>query len=124
MLARRKPPRLKTEPEKQTVFHRHRKHVRGFVCIVPNCNTGDDIQFCHIRKGLPAGTPSWARPGQGIKSHDAFGFPGCVHHHMESHSIGETSFARKYNIDPLKEALDLAKSSPVLDVRQFARGLR
>lgn len=124
MLARRKPPRLKPEPDKQKVFHGHRKYVRGFVCIVPNCDTGDKIQFCHVRKGLPANTPSWARPGKGTKSHDAFGFPGCVRHHIEQGNIGESAFERKHGVNLLKEALDLARYSKDEDVRAFVREYR
>jgi hypothetical protein len=35
--------------------------------------------------------------------------------------IGEHTFARKYGIQPLKEALELARKSPVDEVRNFAR---
>ena len=38
--------------------------------------------------------------------------------------IGEFTFARKYGIQPLKEALDLARNSPVPEVREFVKGLK
>lgn len=125
MLARRKKPRHKEVP--QTSFPRHRKYVRGFVCIVPGCHTETSdrtIECCHVRKGLPAGTPSWARGGASMKPHDAFCFSGCQGHHAEQHRIGEASFERKYGVALLKEALALARQSTVSEVREFARNLQ
>ena len=59
-----------------------------------------------------------------MKPHDAFCFPGCHEHHAEQHRIGEHTFAKKYGINPLKEALDLARNSPCPEIREFVRGLR
>lgn len=121
MLARRKRPKLNQDAPR-TDYPRHRAYVRRHVCIVPGC---DGVpQFCHIRAGLPANTPSWARPGPGRKSYDAFGFPACPQHHpFDQHQHGEREFERRYGVNLLKEALDLARTSPVDEVRAFVKGL-
>lgn len=121
MLARRKPKPMTERP--QTVFPRHQKFVRGFVCIVPNCATGDKIQCCHVRVGLPWDTPDWARGGTQKKPHDCFTHPGCVTHHIEQGNIGEHTFAEKYGIDPLKESRALALASPDPEVRGIQEGI-
>ena len=119
MLARRKPPKMRADAPR-CEWPRHRKFVRSRVCIVPGCLDGP-IECCHVRAGLPASVPSYARGGIGKKPSDAFTFPGCQAHHAESHRIGEHTFAKKYGINPLKEALDLARNSPCPEVRRFAR---
>lgn len=121
MLKRRKPQRMTDRPE--TSFPAHRKWVRGHVCIVPGCDRSD-IECCHVRKGLPADTPNWARGGTARKPMDAFTFPACSCHHAQQHSIGEDTFASLHNIKPLAEALALAASSPVQEVREFRRLLK
>jgi hypothetical protein len=122
MLARRKPPRMRQDAP-QTVYKRHQAFVRRHVCIVPGCP--GKPQFCHVRSGLPASTPSWARAGKDMRPHDAFGFPACAEHHLfDQHRIGEPAFERKHGVSLLKEALDLARNSPCPEVREFARSLK
>lgn len=118
MLARRKKLRLNYAP--RTDYPKHRAFVRRHVCIVPDC-CAMTVECCHVRKGLPGNTPSWARPGKDMKPHDAFCYSGCPTHHAEQHRIGEETFARKYGVNLLKEALDLARNSPCDEVRQFVR---
>jgi hypothetical protein len=118
VLARRKAPRMRQDAP-QCAYPRHRKYVRGRVCIVPGC-LGGPIEAAHVRAGLPAGTPSWARGGTGKKPHDAFTFPACSFHHRSQHVSGEISFARTHGVSLLKEALELARNSPCPEVRAFA----
>lgn len=120
MLARRTRPKLRQDAPK-CEWPKHRKFVRGRECIVPGCGTGQPIECCHVRKGLPANTPSWARGGTARKPHDAFTFPACRHHHARQHDIGESEFERWHGISLLKEALDLARHSPCEGVRAFVR---
>lgn len=120
MLARRTRPKLRQGGPK-CEWPKHRKFVRGRQCIVPGCHSGDPIEAAHVRKGLPANTPSWARGGVGRKPCDAFTFPACSHHHRRQHELGEPEFERQFGVSLLKEALDLARNSPVPEVRQFAR---
>lgn len=126
MLAKRKKQRFKESP--RTEYPRHRKFVRQHECIVPGCAanraTFIPIEACHVRLNLPPETPEWARGGISRKPHDAFCFSGCSVHHAEQHRIGEQSFARKYGVNPLKEALDLARHSPCPEVREFVKGLK
>lgn len=119
MLARRRLPKLRS-CDPQTVFQKHRRFVRGRVCIVPGCE--GKPQFCHVRAGLPANTPSYARPGTSKLPHDAFGFPACFDHHIrDQHQNGERAFELKHGVNLLKEALDLARNSPCEEVRRFVR---
>lgn len=118
MLAKRKKLRLNYAP--RTDYPKHRAFVRRHVCIVPDC-IGGPIEAAHVRKGLPGNTPSWARGGTSYKPIDAFCFSACHHHHAEQHSIGEETFARKYGVNLLKEALDLARNSPCEEVREFLK---
>lgn len=120
MLARRTRPKLRQDAPK-CEWPKHRKFVRGHVCIVPGCTLAGPIEAAHVRKGLPARTPSWARGGVGKKPHDCFVFPACQSHHAYQHLVGETTFAEKFGIVPLKEALDLARHSPCEGVRNFVR---
>lgn len=120
MLARRKKVRLNNAPK--TEWPKHRAFVRRHVCIVPACAYADQIpEACHVRAGLPAETPDWARGGTSRKPHDAFTFPACRFHHHKQHTVGEYTFAQMYNVNPLKEALDLARHSPCDGVREFIR---
>lgn len=124
MIVRRlkKRPKQRFKERNRIVFPRHQKFIRSLECIVPGCP--NKTQFCHVRRGLPAGTPSWARGGTGMKPHDAFGYPGCEDHHIhDQHRIGERSFELKHGVDLLGTALDLARRSPCPEVREFARGL-
>lgn len=119
MLAKRKKLRLNYAP--RTDYPKHRKFVRSRVCIVPGCSMAAPIEAAHVRKGLPAETPSWARGGTSYKPMDAFCFPACHSHHHQQHSVGEETFARMHGVNLLKEALDLARNSPVPEIREFLR---
>ena len=77
-----------------------------------------------MRLGLPAETPNWARGGIGQKPHDAFCFPACRYHHNEQHQHGEETFAKVYGVNLLKEALDLARNSPLEEIRNFVKELK
>lgn len=122
MLKRRTRPKMRQDAPK-CEWVRHRAFVRRHVCIVPNC-IGGPIEAAHVRLGLPAQVPSWMRGGTSRKPADWFTFPACHHHHAEQHSIGEATFAKKYGINLLREALDLARRSPVLEVQMFVRDLK
>ena len=122
-LARRTRPKMRQDAPR-TEYKRHQAFVRKHECIVPRCATGMRIECCHVRKGLPANTPSWARAGKDMRPHDAFCFSGCLIHHAEQHNIGEATFAKNYRINLLREALDLARRSPCEEVRMFVRDLK
>lgn len=117
MLARRPKTKMRSDAPK-CEWPKHRAFVKRHVCIVPNCIAGP-IEAAHVRLGLPGATPSWARGGTSKKPHDGFVFPACHHHHAEQHNIGEATFARKYGVNMLKEALDLARHSPCPEVKAF-----
>jgi len=123
VLARRKAPRMRQDAP-QCGYPRHRKYVRGFRCIVPHCDRDEPVECCHVRAGLPATVPGWARGGTSKKPHDAFTFPACRYHHALQHAVGEREFPKRYFIDPFREALDLARNSPVPEVRSFIKELK
>jgi len=96
---------------------RHRRFVRGFVCVCAKTH-GEEcsgrIEAAHWR--------SAANSGKGIKPHDAFSFPCCEHHHERvQHNIGQPAFERKYGINLEKICRELAMHSPDPDVKAFAR---
>ena len=98
---------------------RHRKFVRSFVCVFPNCVTGQPVEFCHVRAGLPAGEQA----GVAQKPHDAFGFPACRSHHDLQHRISEAAFEQLCGVKLLDTALQLARISPCPRVKAKAQEL-
>lgn len=119
MLKRRTRPKMRQDGPR-TEYPKHRAFIRRHVCAVPGC-VSTTIECAHVRTGLPASTPSWARPGTGRKNHDAFTLPLCATHHRISHDIGDITFAQRYGVNLLREALDLARNSPVPEIRMFLK---
>lgn len=107
--AKRKPVKSGIERVPSGDFPRHRKFVRSRVCVVPGCEH-ENIECCHIRLGSHAGLSQ--------KPDDFWTFPGCATHHREQHSIGETSFAKKYGLDLRKIARALVMASPDVSCRE------
>lgn len=112
-LRRRKSAPMGVKEKVQRLFPGHLQFVRGYECIVPDCNTGDRIQACHVRKGTGNNAMS-------LKPPDWWTYPGCVTHHVEQGSIGEEPFERKYGVDLKATAIDLAKRSRFEAVREMA----
>lgn len=80
----------------------HLRWVRGFGCCVC-CLTDPRSQpspseAAHVRRGTNGGT--------GMKPGDNWSIPLCSDHHREQHSIGEASFAERYQIE-LKETASM-----------------
>ena len=100
------------------VFHKHRQWVRKHACVVPGCESRQ-IEFAHVRNHLPPGEMA----GIGIKPHDAFGVPLCHFHHAWAHGTGHGTLEQIFALDLLKLALEFARQSPVLEVREKVRGL-
>ncbi len=97
-------------------FQRHHRWVRSLECVVPDCDCiqlGRPIECCHLRLGTDGGTS--------IKPSSWWTYPGCSHHHAESHRIGEASFQAKYKLDLRAICLALAKQSPDTAMRDAMR---
>lgn len=114
-LAKRKRQRSGILREPPREWPRHRRHVASFVCSV--MGRGDECQgqvrAHHMR--------SAANAGKGLKPHDGFCAPLCDHHHEEFHRTGIATFAAKYGVDLWGIAKRLALTSPVAEVRDFAK---
>ena len=95
---------------------RHRRFVRGFVCVCAKTH-GEEcsgrIEAAHWRSAANSGT--------GIKPGDPYLAPLCSAHHREQHQIGQPAFERKYGINLEKICRELAMHSPDPDVKAFAR---
>jgi hypothetical protein len=123
--AKRKRERMNVRVVEKKESPRHRRFVRGHVCITigghaphleaPACE--GPIQFCHIRARLPEGEQA----GVSQKPHDAFGFPACAAHHKIQHALGEAGFESRYGVSLLKTALALARVSPDPMIKQKAQ---
>lgn len=101
-LARYKPPKHNIRESAWWRSERHRKFVRGFVCVVPGC-MADRRECCHIRTGTDG--------AMGEKPSDFWCFPACVEHHRQQHDIGEPAFERMHGIDLKCIAEGLARQS-------------
>lgn len=106
---RRKPVRSGIQRGPKRNWPKHQKHVRKRCCAVPGCACRK-IQFAHARVGVEYA-------GTSIKPPDWFGLPLCEEHHAEQHQIGERSFAAKYGLDMVAIALDLARHSTDMEMR-------
>ena len=111
-LRRRKPAPMGVKEGPERRHPSHRQEVRGYCCIVPNCDTGDRIQACHVRTETDGGIS--------MKPSDWWTFPGCETHHAEQGNIGEGPFERKYGVDLKKTATMLARKSRTKEVREMA----
>lgn len=90
--------------------------MRGFCCIVSErkeCDEYHGTECAHIR------TPG--NGGMGRKPSDVFIIPACrIHHHL-MHSIGDAEFERRYGVDLVAKALEIASASPVKEIKEAAK---
>jgi hypothetical protein len=107
------PPRKKRErsgieraPKRE--WHRHRNWLRGFACVVTDCESQRQ-EVSHIRTAANAGT--------GIKPHDSSAVPMCCNHHAEYHRIGHDSFEARYRLDLVKLANEFTQRSPDVEMK-------
>ena len=114
----RKRPRMgvRPDPHKVREFPTHRAFVRRHECIVPGCRD-DDIQACHVRKGLPKEDAGATQ----LKSFDWWCFAACADHHREQGNIGEEPFERKYRIELKTAAKWFAANTTDMKMREFLR---
>ena len=91
---------------------KHEKFVRSFACCVPGCL--QPSVFAHQRTA--------ANSGKGIRPFAWFGVPLCDDHHMEQHR-GVKSFERKYQIDLMAIAAELARVSTDTAMKEAMRSL-
>ena len=110
-LKRRKPKRSGIERTPRRRYPAHLKFVRGFMCAVPDCGALD-IEAAHARKGTDG--------GMGEKPSDWLSLPLCTECHKWQHTIGERRFEEATGIDMKKIATELARRSPVQEVREMA----
>lgn len=109
---RKKPKKSGIQRAPRRVWNRHRKFIRSHCCCVPGCEDGP-IEVAHVRTAANAGT--------GLKPADASSVSLCHAHHMESHSIGDDSFQRKYGIDLAKLAAEFTRRSPDWQMKDSLR---
>ena len=88
--------------------------ARNNVCIITRSNYG--VQACHIRKVDKLGNAGW-----GTKGGDAFVVPLCYLCHQKQHSMNETLFYCKLNINPIRVAFDIALKSPCKKIKQLTK---
>lgn len=115
----RKRPRYMDHTREKWDWPTHRAFVRKHECIVPGCRS-DDIQACHVRKGLPPKD----KAGGSQKPPDWWIFPACSQHHREQHDTGEDSFAKKYVIDLKAAAIWARDNSSDTKMREYFKDRR
>jgi Putative HNHc nuclease len=113
MPKRRKPIKTGIRRGPKREWLKHQKYVRGFECSVSGCPCRD-IEFAHARLGAQLN-------GMRIKPPDWYGLPLCGAHHREQHDDGEDTFRRRYHLDMIRVALDLARQSPDMAMREEMR---
>ena len=99
-------PRRIPKAPKRTSRWRSQAHcsfVRSHECVVPGCHDRP-IEVAHVRIGSGA--------GMGQRPDDFNVVSLCRAHHLEQHSIGETSFAAKHRIDLSALADEFSARSP------------
>ncbi len=106
---RRKPLRSGIEREVKREWPRHRKWLRTFHCVTPDCD-GSQIEVSHLR--------SAANAGVGIKPHDAFAVPMCSECHRYYHNIGHKAFERINMVDLFAMAAMFRRQSPDRAMRE------
>lgn len=111
ILKRRKPKRSGIDRTPRRRYPAHLKFVRGFMCAVPDCGALD-IEAAHARNGTDGGA--------GIKPSDWWALPLCAECHRWQHALGEQRFGAETGIDMKKIATELARRSPVPEVREMA----
>jgi len=85
--------RKRRETEKLRTYHsvERRQWVNGLPCAIEGCEN----RPCDNAHVSPVGDPSGV-----ARKHDYTQIiPLCREHHTEMHTVGEKTFARKYNID-------------------------
>lgn len=114
-LPKRKRERSGIERAPKREWPRHRRHVASFVCSVMGCGgeCHGQVRAHHLRSAANAGT--------GLKPHDSYCVGLCDGHHEEFHRTGIDTFMAKYGIDLWAIARRLARTSPVPEVREFAK---
>jgi hypothetical protein len=93
---------------------RHRKFVRSRGCCVPQC-LAMTVEFAHVRHETDGGTA--------VKPSDWWGVSLCHAHHAEQHYIGEPAFEKFYGINLKALALEFARKSTDLAMREVMKGL-
>ena len=111
VLRRRKPKRSGIERTLRRRYPAHLKWVRGHECAVPVCDL-TPIEAAHVRTGTDG--------GMGEKPSDWWSLPLCTECHKWQHTIGERRFEEATGIDMKKIATELARRSPVQEVREMA----
>lgn len=113
MLARRKPVRSGIARAPQRSFPKHEQFVRGFVCSAfkadPDGCSGK-IECCHVRSGTGGGVA--------IKPASWWTVPMCAQHHALQHAVGESAFEKRFGIDLRALALQLARLSSDVAMRE------
>jgi len=103
---------------RKTKIVKSKKHLeylaRNYPCI--KCRTTYGVQACHIRKVDKLGNAGW-----GTKGGDAFVVPLCYLCHQKQHSMNETLFYCKLNINPIRVAFDIALKTPCKKIKQLAQ---
>lgn len=87
-------------------FPAHLQYVRGFACLVENAECTGRIEAMHVDYA--------GGKGVSMKVSDAFTVPGCSGHHAEQTRTGWQTFERKYGVDALAVAKNIARLSPTL----------
>jgi len=91
----------------------HQKFIASNNCIICGHN---QVQCCHIRS-----IPNYGNIGMGVRN-DMFCLPMCFSHHAEQHKIGEYTFYKKYNKNPILIAEYFALNSLCKKVKDLAEG--
>lgn len=81
---------------------KHCGHIRQHACVV--CDASAPIEVAHLRLGSGA--------GMGQKPHDWQATPLCKSCHAKQHLIGEETFWREAERDPLAIIEALIRTSP------------
>ena len=102
-------------PERATQreFPRHRKFIRSLACSVASLTCTSRIECAHVRHETDGGT--------GLKPSDWWTIPLCSWHHGVQHTLGESTFEKRYWINMKAIALGLARQSPDQDMRRIMR---
>ena len=92
----------------------HRQFVRGYACAVAGSSCWGKVQCCHV--DFAGGK------GVAMKVDDRFSIPLCAGHHDEQTNVlGWPDFQKKYRLDALALAANIARLSP--SVIKAARAL-
>lgn len=115
---KRKPSRSGIERAPKRDYPAHRKFVRSFECIVPDCDSRGNphavIECAHISYGIPLEDAA----ALSMKAHDAWSVSLCSDCHRTAHGWGhDTFFSVMARVDAHKIAVELCRASPVPEIR-------